>query len=235
MRRAGVVERDQLAVEHKAGRSSRSSGTRSLMSQARRLRIWRPSSVETIARKPSYFSSNAQPSPDGMRRGSNIGRGRGRIPSRKLSRLTQSRPIGKARERQAEVIGEPSRSGQPVSLDRLGHGLDGRAYPSAISRSVFEIPRATRTVPLLPACAAGRVLLLGEAGRDRATMNESVLVSMGREQPSVRLEEVGWPAFVLVAPVGHDGDKVGSGARGERERATTPGATVRTPPTLPWR
>ena len=36
--------------------------------------------------------------------------------------------------------GETSRSGEPVSLDRLGHGLDGRAYPSAIPRSMFENP-----------------------------------------------------------------------------------------------
>ena len=42
---------------------------------------------------------------------------------------------------------------------------------------------------------------------------------MGREQPTVRLEEVCGPAFVLVAPVGHDPYKAGSGACGERERA----------------
>ena len=109
--------------------------------------------------------------------------------------------------------GETSRSGEPVSLDRLGNGLHGRAYPSAIPRSVFEIPRATRVVPLLPACAAGRVLLLGEAGRDRGDdRTKACWCRMGREQPSVRLEEVCWPAFVLVAPVGHDPDKAGSGA-----------------------
>ncbi len=39
------------------------------------------SSVETIARKPSYFTSNAYPSTVGMPPGrSSIGRGRGRIP-----------------------------------------------------------------------------------------------------------------------------------------------------------
>ena len=84
--RAGVVEGDQLAVEHKAGRH---------FAQFRHpvAHVPRPTTAYPEAvlgrddRADSYFSSNAQPSPDGMPLGrSSIGRGRGRIPSRKLSR-----------------------------------------------------------------------------------------------------------------------------------------------------
>ena len=116
--------------------------------------------------------------------------------------------------------GETSRSGEPVSLDRLGRGLTAAPIRRRFPATCSKIPRATRAVPLLPAYAAGRVLLLGEAGRDRGDdRTKACWCRTGREQPSVRLEEVCWPALVLVAPVGHDRDKVGSGACGEREGA----------------
>jgi hypothetical protein len=65
---AVVVKSDELAIEHEAGRNSRSSGTRSVMFQARRLRTRRPPSVATIARNPSSLSSNAQARRTGSRR-----------------------------------------------------------------------------------------------------------------------------------------------------------------------
>ena len=51
------AERDQLAVEDEAVGRRASSGSRSAIGQPRRLRTCSPFSVDTIARKPSHFSS----------------------------------------------------------------------------------------------------------------------------------------------------------------------------------
>jgi hypothetical protein len=47
------------------GGSAPSSGSNAVMSQPRRLRTRRPSSVETMARNPSHFTSKDQPEPEG--------------------------------------------------------------------------------------------------------------------------------------------------------------------------
>ena len=72
---AGLVERDQLAVEHQAAGHLPARARARSCCQERRLRTSSPFSVETIARNPSYLSSKAHPSPVGIGPGrSNIGR-----------------------------------------------------------------------------------------------------------------------------------------------------------------
>ena len=51
------VERDKFAVEHEPARELRELGGTGVMFQPRRLRIRNSSSVETVARKPSHFTS----------------------------------------------------------------------------------------------------------------------------------------------------------------------------------
>ena len=57
VRLAVIVERDELAVEDCATGSCARKLARSVMSQPRRLRTRSDPSVETIARKPSHFTS----------------------------------------------------------------------------------------------------------------------------------------------------------------------------------
>jgi hypothetical protein len=60
------------------------------MLHTRRLLTRSESPVATIARNPSYFTSNAHPSPDGIEpQRSSIGRGMGRIPPGTLSRAAR--------------------------------------------------------------------------------------------------------------------------------------------------